>query len=68
MTQSNSTLMSAGALTAGGSLAVLLLFAVRYFAPDLHAAMGDMEKQAITLLTAGIVQRAWSLLGPKGGM
>lgn len=68
MNQPNSTAMSLGSLSAAGALAVLLLFALRYYAPDLYSAMGDMEKQAVTLLVAGIVQRGWSILGPKGGM
>jgi hypothetical protein len=68
MNQSTSTVHSVGALGVGGALAVLILFAARVWSPEIYDQMGDLEKQAVTLLVAGLSQRVWSIFGPKGGM
>lgn len=48
----------------GGAIAMLALFALRVVAPEIHAMMDDMEKQAATLVVAAITQRVWSILDP----
>ena len=62
----NRTAQSVGSLGIGGALAVLVLFVLKVYSPEIYDLMGDLEKQAVTLVVAGIVQRVWSIFGPKG--
>ena len=62
----NRTAQSVGSLGIGGALAVLVLFVLKVYSPEVYDLMGDLEKQAVTLVVAGIVQRVWSIFGPKG--
>jgi hypothetical protein len=68
MNQTRATVQSAGAFSAGGALAILLLFAFKVVLPDIHAQMNEFEVQAFTLLVAWVSTRAWSLYGPQGDM
>lgn len=62
----NRTAQSVGSLGIGGAIAALVLFGLRIYAPELHMEMGDLEKQAVGVIVIGLVQRGWSVFGPKG--
>lgn len=68
MNQLNATAQSAIPAGAGGALAIMLLFAVELWAPEVYTRMETMHIQAFTLLVIWGSSRVYSLLGPKGNM